>query len=56
MRCCNNFSTSSPKNLRVEASTLLAEVRELAAVTTQSKKGSSSIVPLTISTLGKPAK
>jgi hypothetical protein len=57
MRCCNNFSTSSPKNLRTAASILLlAEDKQLEAVTTRSKKGKSSKVPLTISTLGKPSK
>jgi hypothetical protein len=52
-----NSSTSSPENLRTAASILLiADDKQLEAVTTQSKKGKYLKVPLTISTLGKPSK
>ncbi|MEO3706579.1 hypothetical protein AAFM79_18765 [Trichormus azollae HNT15244] len=52
-----NCSTSSPENPRTAASILLlADDKQLEAVTTQSKKGKYLKMPLTISTLGMPSK
>jgi hypothetical protein len=52
-----NYSTSSAENLRTAASILLlADDKQLEAVTTQSKKGKYLKVPLTIYTLGQPSK